>query len=110
MKIQTRQEGGCQVVAIHGSADVSASAVLKEALLGAIEAGANRLVCDLSRTDFACSDALGVLITAYLKARSRGGFVRLAGPQPHLQDVLETTRLNRLFEVYPDVSCALKAC
>ena len=106
MIILTRQEQGCQVVAIQGSADVNASGALRQALLGSIEAGATRIVCDLGRTDFICSDALGVLITAYLKARSRGGFVRLADPKEHLRDILQTTRLDHLFEVYPDVSAA----
>jgi len=107
MKIQTRTEGDCQVVAISGSADVNASAVLREALLAAIESGMTRLVCDLAETDFVGSDALGVLITAYLKATGRGGFVKLANLQPHLTQVLETTRLNRLFDVYADVASAV---
>ena len=106
MKINTRQTAGCQVVAIEGSADTNASASLREALLGAIESGATRIVCDLGRTPFICSDALGVLITAYLKARGRGGFVRLADPQDHLKDVLKTTRLDHLFEIFSDVKCA----
>ena len=107
MKLQVRREGDCQVVAIEGSADVSASPALREALMGAIEAGSTRIVCDLRAADFISSDGLGVLITAYLKARGRGGFVRLAGLHGNLLDVLETTRLNRLFDVYPDVRCAL---
>lgn len=107
MKIQTRSAGGIQIVTVIGSADVNASGTLREALLGAIEAGTTRLICDLGQTDFICSDALGVLITAYLKANGRGGFLRLANPQQHLREVLETTRLNCLFSVYPDVSCAL---
>ena len=107
MRIQTRREGGCQVVAIHGSADTEASPALREALLGAIEAGETRLVCDLREADFLCSDVLGVLITAYLKARGRGGFVRLAGAKGNLLDVLETTRLNYHFDVFPDVRQAL---
>lgn len=107
MRIQTHTESNCQVVAISGSADVNASAVLREALLGAIASGSTRLICDLTDTDFICSDSLGVLITAYLKATGRGGFVRLAHPQTHLIEVLETTRLNRLFDVFPSVSCAL---
>ena len=107
MKIRTRTEGDYQIIAISGSADVNASAVLREALLGAIESGMTRLVCDLGETDFVGSDALGVLITAYLKATGRGGFVKLANLQPHLTQVLETTRLNRLFDVYADVSSAV---
>ena len=108
MEIQVRREGPCQVVTIRGSADVGASVNLREALWGAIEAGATQIVCDLSRTDFICSEALGVLITAYLKAHARGGFVRLAGPPPRLREVFETTRLDHLFEVFPDVASALK--
>jgi len=107
MKIQKRQDQGCQVVSIQGSADVSAAPALREALLGSIDAGSTRIVCDLARTDFICSDALGVLIVAYLKARGRGGFVRLADPQHQLREVFETTRLDHLFEVFPDVPSAV---
>ncbi|MFO8012386.1 MAG: STAS domain-containing protein [Phycisphaerae bacterium] len=107
MDIETRREGQCRVVSIRGSADINASASLREALLGAVEGGDTCIVCDLSEADFICSDALGVLITAYLKARGRGGFLHLAGPHDHLTEILETTRLNRLFRIYPDVGCAL---
>jgi len=109
MEIQTRREGGCRVVQISGSADINASAALRETLLGAIESGDTHIVCDLGETDFICSDALGVLITAYLKARGRGGFLRLASPRDHLAEILETTRLDRLFSIYPDVRAALSS-
>jgi len=109
MEIETRTEGGCRVIRIKGSADINASAALREALLGAIETGDVRLVCDLAETDFICSDALGILITAYLKARSRGGFVRLASPPSRLEEIFETTRLNRLFHIFPTTSEALQA-
>jgi anti-sigma B factor antagonist len=110
MKIETRVDGGCQVVAIAGSADVESSATLREVLMGAIESGSRCIICDLGRTDFICSDALGVLITAYLKARTRGGFVRLADPQEHLKDVLSTTRLDHLFDVFANVPAAIGGC
>jgi len=106
MKINTHTAAGCHVVEIEGSADINASTALREALLGAIESGATKIICDLGRTTFISSDALGVLITAYLKARGRGGFVRLADPQEHLRDVLKTTRLDHLFEIFTDVKCA----
>ncbi len=106
--IELRRDGPCQVVEIHGSADVMASPVLREAVVGAIEGGAKNVVCDLSQTDFICSDALGVLITAYLKARGRGGWVRLANPQTRLREILKTTRLDHLFDVYPSVECATR--
>ena len=109
MDIVTRNETGCRVVAIVGSADVNTPPALREAFVGAIEAGATKIVCDLSKTDFVCSDALSVLITAYVKARGRGGFVRLAGCQPRVREILAEMRLDRLFEVFPDVRCATAA-
>jgi anti-sigma B factor antagonist len=109
MDIETRREDECRIVTIRGSADINASRSLREALLGAVEAGDTCIVCDLSEADFICSDALGVLITAYLKARGRGGFLHIAGPHDHLIEILETTRLNRLFHIFPDVGCALAA-
>ena len=107
MKLQARKDGAFQVIGVSGSADVQASVVLKRALLDAIEAGNTRIICDLSDTDFICSDALGVLIVAYLKARGRGGCLRLANPQLKLREVLETTRLNHLFEVFGSVDQAV---
>ena len=109
MKIESHTQADVQVLTVIGSADINSSAALRESLLGAIEAGTKRIVCDLGKLDFICSDALGVLITAYLKANGRGGFVRLANPQAHLKEILETTRLNCLFEVFPDVRCAVGA-
>ena len=107
MKVHMRQEGACQVVSIQGSADVGASASLRDAFLRALDAGATKIVCDLAKTDFICSDALGVLITAYLKAHGRGGFMRLANPQKRLRELLATTRLDHLFDVFPDVASAV---
>ncbi len=109
MDIQVSQEEGCRVVSLRGSADVNASPSLRQALLGTIEAGATRIVCDLAEADFIGSDALGVLITAYLKARGRGGFVRLCGPRGKVREVLQTTRLDHLFEIFPDVRDAAGA-
>jgi anti-sigma B factor antagonist len=107
MKAHARREGPCHVVVIEGSADVAASARLREVLLGTLDTGAMKIVCDLSATDFICSDALGVLITAYLKVHGRGGFLRLANPQPRLRELFRTTRLDHLFDVFPDVASAV---
>ena len=109
MDIQTRRQDDCWVVALNGTADVNGVPRLREELHGLLETELPRLICDLSKTDFICSDVLGVLITAHLKAVSRGGFLRLAALQSSLREVLETTRLNHLFAIYPDVAGALKA-
>jgi anti-sigma B factor antagonist len=109
MEIQTRKQDDCWVVAVKGSADVAAVDELREVLTGLVEADPARVICDLSQTDFVCSDALGVFITVHLRAGKGGGFLRLAALQERLQKLLETTRLNRLFAIFPDVPGAVKA-
>ncbi|MDK1031209.1 MAG: STAS domain-containing protein [Planctomycetia bacterium] len=108
MEIQTRRQDDGWVVVLKGSADVVAADELREVLLNLLSTDTPRAVCDLSQTDFMCSDALGVLITAHLKASGAGGYLRLAAPTKRLREILETTRLTRLFAIFPDVAGALK--
>ena len=67
-----------------------------------ISQGHSRLVVDLSTTDFLDSSALGVLVTAVKTARSVGGNVRLCGLSQNVQQILEMTRLTRIFDIYAD--------
>lgn len=54
---------------------------------------------DLSATAFVDSCGLGALIALHKTACSRSGTVRLVNPLPPVRQVLELTRLNRIFEI-----------
>lgn len=56
---------------------------------------------DLSETEFMDSRGLGALIGAYRAACSQNGLitVRLINPTPAIQQILELTRLHRIFEI-----------
>ena len=56
---------------------------------------------DLSETEFMDSRGLGALISAYRAACSQNGLitVRLINPTPAIQQILELTRLHRIFEI-----------
>lgn len=108
MKIKTETIGSASVVHFAGAADVSAVEEIRRALGECMGACGSRVVCDLSETDFICSDALGAFISAYEGAREAGGFVRLVHPQARIADILATTQLNRLFTIYDNVDAALK--
>ncbi len=75
--------------------------------LGAlIEGGQTKIVVDCSRLDYISSYGLGVLVRLHSKLAKRGGNVKLACVKGVIQKVLTLTRLNSLFEIYPDVSRA----
>ena len=54
---------------------------------------------DLSQTNFLDSCGLGALISLHKATCSRNGMVRLINPTPPVQQILELTRMHRIFEI-----------
>ena len=54
---------------------------------------------DLSNLTYLDSCGLGALVTLHKAACSRAGKLRLLAPQPPVQQLLELTRMDRVFEV-----------
>lgn len=54
---------------------------------------------DLSETMFLDSCGLGALISLHKTTCSRNGQVRLINPTPPVQQILELTRMHRIFEI-----------
>jgi anti-sigma B factor antagonist len=58
-----------------------------------------RIEVDLSQTSFIDSAGLGALIGLHKTASNRRGRLVLVNPQPAVQQILELTRLDHLFEM-----------
>lgn len=54
---------------------------------------------DLSQTMFMDSCGLGALISLHKTTCGRNGMVRLLNPTPPVQQILELTRMHRIFEI-----------
>jgi anti-sigma B factor antagonist len=61
--------------------------------------GQKNIEVDLSQTTFIDSCGLGALIALHKTACARQGAVRLLHPQPQVQQILELTRMHRIFEI-----------
>ena len=109
MKITTETTEEAAVIRFVGAADISAVEAIRRAFNESVQAGGNRVVCDLSCMDFICSDALGAFISAHETAKDAGGYVRLLQPQERIRDILATTQLNRLFDIYDSLDAALRS-
>ena len=59
-----------------------------------------RIVLNLARVEYIDSSGLGALVASFISARHRGAEIKLAALPPNVRDVLTTTKLDRLFEVY----------
>ena len=65
----------------------------------AMSAGGRNLDIDLAQTTFLDSCGLGALVALHKTVRGRSGTLRLLHPQPPVQQLLELTRMDQLFEI-----------
>ena len=71
-----------------------------------IEAGQHKIIVDCSRLDHISSYGLGMLMRLHSKLAKKGGDVKLACVKGVTEKVFNITHLNKIFEMYPDISRA----
>lgn len=107
LQILIEQRGDSAIVKLRGSANMDVCGNLQERLYEAIELPVRRLVLDLSELDFMSSVGLGAIMAAHLRCRHRNCELMLASPQPRIHELLELTKLTRLFDVVQSVDEAI---
>ena len=113
--IPTRLAAGRPELEDHGFAgqlakiDLFTAPELKKTLADAIENGASRVVVDLSETTFLDSTALGVLIGAVKRLRSRDGQLVIVNTDANIAKTFEITGLDQIFTILGDRDSAVGA-
>ena len=97
------------VVAVRGEIDLFTAPELKSALSEAIESGHTRIVVDLTDTTFLDSTALGVLIGAVKRLRSRDGVLTIVNTDANIAKTFEITGLDQIFTIRPTRDEAVEA-
>jgi anti-sigma B factor antagonist len=97
------------VVAVAGEIDLFTAPELKSALGDAVESGRSRIVVDLTQTTFLDSTALGVLIGAVKRLRSRDGVLTIVNIDPNIAKTFEITGLDQIFTIRPTREEAIDA-
>ncbi len=97
------------LVEISGGFDIYSSASVGEHLERITARKPANLIIDLAAVHFIESTALAVLVKVMKRAREQHEEIYLSGLQPQVRMVLELTRLDKVFEIYPTKQEALKA-
>ena len=97
------------VLPLEGDIDLHVSPAVTESLNAMIKKKPKRIVVDLSRATYIDSAGIAVLILAMQQVEAYGGKFFLAGLQETLRSIFETSRLERVFQIFPDVDAALAA-
>jgi anti-sigma B factor antagonist len=97
MKVQTRGD----TLAITGLKELAAanSQSFRDQVRAALTDEQRNIEIDLSETMFVDSCGLGALISLHKAVCSRQGLVRLLHPTPPVRQILELTRMQRIFDI-----------
>jgi anti-sigma B factor antagonist len=109
LRLELERVGTATIIRISGSASMEEAYRLQEKLEDLATQRVPLIVLDLGAMDFIASMGLGAIIAGHLRARRYNGEVRLACPSPAVAQLLEMTRLTKLFSVFDSVREALQA-
>jgi anti-sigma B factor antagonist len=95
------------VLSLKGEIDLHVSPSVTASLDGMIDKKPQRMVVDLSDVTYIDSAGLAALIQAMQKVEGYGGKFLLAGLQETVCSIFEISRLDQVFQIFPDADAAL---
>ena len=109
LQISSRREGNdSAVLSLQGEVDVSNSDLVKNAAVSLLADNVQRLVIDLSSTEYLDSAGLGILVGLLKRVNESARSLVIAGARPQVKRVFEITRLDGVFTMCDDVASALQ--
>jgi anti-sigma B factor antagonist len=97
------------IVSLGGEVDLYTAPQLESELAGLTEAGARRVVVDLSGAAFIDSTVLGVLLKALTRLDARAGELVLVSDDLRILKIFELTGLGRVFRIEPTLTGAIQS-
>jgi anti-sigma B factor antagonist len=94
------------VLLLQGDIDLHVSPAVTASLNAMIKKKPERVVIDLSRATYIDSAGMAALILAMQDVEAYGGKFFLSGLQETIRSIFETSRLDGVFRIFPDVDAA----
>ena len=101
--IRTHEIRGDMVVDISGRLSIL-DREIRETVRDLLTAGHRQFILKMSDVSFIDSCGLGELICIYTSVRNSGGNVRLLAPSQRVRQLLNTTKLDTIFEILEDAT------
>ena len=98
-----------KVLTLEGEIDLHLSPELAASLRAIVAKKPTRVVVDLAQVTYLDSSGLAVLVRGMQDTHEYGGEFSLAAMQENLRPIFEIACLDQVFQIFPDVACALAA-
>jgi anti-sigma B factor antagonist len=106
--VTTREVNGPMIAYVVGRIALGDGALLlRDTVQDFLRRGNDQIILDLEDVDFIDSAGLGELVRSHMSVRSHGGQLKLVNPSASVQDLLNITKLDRVFDIPADEATAL---
>jgi anti-sigma B factor antagonist len=108
MKLKTKETKGITIIKLDGNVMGGPDATaLNDYLHKLITEDKKKVVVDLKAVSFINSSGLGMLIGGLTTLRNSGGELKLAGASKKVENLLEITKLHKVFDLHKNVKDAI---
>lgn len=110
MQISARQSDGSVILDLSGDIDLAHSPAMRKALLGEIkEKHTRKVFLNLKNVRYIDSSGIASLVEGLKASRDQGSRMILYGLSRSVREVMELSRLQKIFEIYEDEEQALSS-
>ncbi len=110
MRANTRQVDGVTIVDLSGRITLDeGSTELRDTIKQLAGQGQKRVLLNLSEIQYIDSSGIGELVSAFTNIRSQGGELKLLNLTRKVHDLLQVTKLHKVFDIRDDEAAAIQA-
>jgi anti-sigma B factor antagonist len=109
MAPRVRSIGIVNVLDLEGRITLGSNEIreMTDTIQDLLHAGRRRILLNLAGVTHIDSAGIGVLVALFKRAADGGGVIKLLSPEQRIADLLATTKLDSLFEVYREENVAI---
>lgn len=107
--IDCRDEHGIVIIDLKGQLDVYNSTELQKLVNAYISRGLLKFAINLEKVTYLDSSTISIFLYCSQTLEKEGGKFLIAGLTGGPQEVFEMAKLHEVFELFPDISAAIKS-
>jgi anti-sigma B factor antagonist len=110
MKSSTRQVDGVTIVDLSGHLTLDeGSTKLRDTIKQIAGEGRKQVLLNLGEVQYIDSSGIGELVSAFTNIRSQGGDLKLLNLTRKVHDLIQVTKLHKVFDIRDDEAAAIQA-
>lgn len=108
LELSTREVEGGVIVAIQGDVDLYSSPDFRKVIISLTDKKVKNILIDLGRVNYMDSSGVATLVEGLQQVGKYKGKLKLFGLDSAVKEVFELSRLDKVFDIYPDEMSALE--